>query len=115
MPRLAVEVRVDFGEEVLQLLRLHRQRVLLCHEREQLGLELRIQPGDHELNGVADLADPLVLGRPHHLHVPLDLLHETDEFHQVPPEKAHFLLEVGHVLQDNSFCEFIFSDSDFKV
>lgn len=71
---LPVQVFVNLGQEVLQLLRLQRQRVLLRHEREQLRLELGVQPGDHELNGVSDLADTLVLGRADSLYIALHLL-----------------------------------------
>jgi hypothetical protein len=39
-------------------------------------LELRIQPSDHELDGVSDFSNLLVLGGADRLDVPLDLLKE---------------------------------------
>ena len=59
------------------------------------------KPSYHELYSVAYLPDPLILGRPDALDIPLNFLHHADEFHQFPPEKADLLLDVGHVLVVN--------------
>ncbi len=51
----------DIGEELLELLRLLVEPVLVAHEGEELGLELGVQAGDHQLHRVPDLPHTLIL------------------------------------------------------
>ena len=99
----AVQVLIDFAQQVFQLLRFLGQGVFVAHQRQELLLELGIESGDHELDGVADFADAFVFGGADAFHVPLDLLNHADEFHEFPAQKADFLLDVADVLFVNVF------------
>ncbi|MPC36628.1 hypothetical protein E2C01_030094 [Portunus trituberculatus] len=66
-----VQLVFNLLQQSLQLLCLLREGVFLSHEREQLRLELRVKPSDHQLHGVSYLPDSLILRRPYRLHIPL--------------------------------------------
>ncbi len=73
-PGPSIDVLVDLAQEVLDLLGLLGQGVLLAHQGQQFALQLGIQTGDHQLDGVPDFPYAFVLGRSHGLDVALDLL-----------------------------------------
>lgn len=49
----------------------HTVQAWLTHEGDEFVLQLVVQPRDHHLHGVADLAHTLVLRPPHCLDIPL--------------------------------------------
>lgn len=63
----------DFQQQMLQLLRLQRQRVFLPHQADQFDFQLRIESADHQLHRVANLADLLVLRAAHYFDILLDV------------------------------------------
>lgn len=71
IPGTGVHLMLNLLQQMLKLLGLLREAVLLAHEREQLGLERRVQARDHELHRVAYLADALIFSGAHRFYVTL--------------------------------------------
>jgi len=101
---LGAQVALHLLHHRLHALGLLTQLVPLTHQRENLILQLVLEPRHHQLDRIPDLAHPLILGILDALNVALDFLDQTHQLHVAAPQRPYLLadplfVELVHFVQ----------------